>query len=464
MSAARDWLIRVFSLLTLVGCLPSLPNTVDVTPITPVPTVSDNALCALGQDSTQTWQTRLDALITVHDRFGSCETDIDRLLYDSYLIFARQLGSGGDAQGAVNAYERALFYLPEGQIARDELLAIENLPAVDAFEECEDGRTVDDVTLAPYQVTERAFLTFDERGFIEDGIPYPIYGTTYYPRDTPFSLFLTASELNAIEAEMALMRDAGLNTLRLLIRPQDLFACDAVVPIVENVERLDGIIQLAGTYDFRAILVLHHDIEPSVRYFAEFVQAQTAFIVTRYRDEPTIIAWDVLDQGDVDYRTGRIRQDIAMRWLAESIVRIRQLDSNHAITAGWWQDALVTAPLVDFVSFQFYGEYADLRQEIANLRANTTRPILLAGIGYSTYEISDVSQRNLLFQAFEEVTNNALMGWIVNHAFDYPRTVTCTPPDCPGSGSALNQYGLWNTGYFPKLAVEAVRLATGISE
>ena len=199
-------------------------------------------------------------------------------------------------------------------------------------------------------------------------------------------------------------------------------------------------------------------------YFEDYVLEQTRFIVERYKDEPTILAWDVRDRGDVDFREGFVRQDVATTWLADTIIMIRGIDNQHPITAGYWQESIVTAPLVDFVSFQFYGDYADLRQEIANLRASANRPILLASIGYSTFEVSDVNQRNFLFQAFEEVEQNQLMGWMVNHAFDYPRTVTCIPPDCPGDGAAINQFGLWNTGYFPKLAIEAVRLATGVDE
>ena len=286
----------------------------------------------------------------------------------------------------------------------------------------------------------------------------------YYPLSTPFGLFLRETDLDTIEPEFALMSDAGLNTLRIFVHQEDLFACDDAVAFAEHFERLDSIIQLAADYDFRLIMVLHQGVEADILYFEGFITEQTRFIVERYRDEPAILAWDVRDQGDVDFREGFVRRDVATNWLAETIIMIREIDNQHPITVGYWQESIVTAPLVDFVSFQFYGDYADLRQEIANLRAGVNRPILLASIGYSTYEVSDVNQRNFLFQAFEEVEQNELMGWMVNHAFDYPRTVTCIPPDCPGEGAAINQYGLWNTGYFPKLAVEAVQLATGVNE
>jgi hypothetical protein len=89
---------------------------------------------------------------------------------------------------------------------------------------------------------------------------------------------------------------------------------------------------------------------------------------------------------------------------------------------------------------------------------------LLSAVGYSTFTLDEIAQRNLLYQSFEEVSNNNLMGWMVYMAFDYPRTATCIEPNCPGSGNVLDHYGLWNTSYFPKLAVDAIRVSTGVSE
>lgn len=452
----------ILILLLISACTPQLPNASDITPVTAIPAESDVILCAIGQDNSLEWDVRLDALIQVHERFGDCDTNIDLLLYNTYSALGQLMEAGGDSQAAITFYENALFYYPEGFQAQNRLNEIQEFEVTEAVTVC--GADISGEDLPDYQTTDSDFAELSEAGFQINGADYPIYGVNYYPKETPFGLFLTESKLEDIEAEFELIQGAGLNTLRLFLRPQDLFLCDAVAPHVENFERLDSIIQLANDYNFHLIMVLNQDVIPSVLYFEEFVSAQMQFIVERYQDEGAILAWDVRDKGDVDYREGLIRQDYALRWLADTLVMVRQIDNQHPVTAGYWQDSLVTAPLVDFVSFQFYGEYADLRQEIANLKASANRPILLTGIGYSTFSVSDVTQRNLLFQAFEEVEQNALMGWMVNHAFDYPRTVTCIPPDCPGNGSELNQYGLWNTGYFPKLAVEAVRIATGVDE
>jgi hypothetical protein len=86
--------------------------------------------------------------------------------------------------------------------------------------------------------------------------------------------------------------------------------------------------------------------------------------------------------------------------------------------------------------------------------------MLLSAVGYSTYEMDELDQRNALQQALEAAENNGLAGWVVSSAFDYPLTATCIEPDCPSADSADHHFGLWNTSYFPKLAVDVIELMT----
>ena len=455
-----DYIVILF--LTLVACTPQLQNSSDINPVTAVPTIDTSTLCTIGQDNTSDLDLRLTALNTLHERFADCDIDINLLLYLTYVEFGDFMERSGDLNAAVSAYNDALFFFPDGVQAQNRLDILRSLEVTEQIFTCGDDSS--NMELATYTPTENDFLQLNSNGFHLNGEAFPIYGVTYYPMNSPFERFLNETNLDDVEYEFALIRGSGINTLRIFLRPVDLFECDAPIPRVENFERLDGIIQQAQNANLRLIMVLNQDVPPSTLYSEDFIREQMRFIVERYHDEPTIIAWDVRDNGDADYRTGLVRQDIALRWLADTVVMIRQIDHEHWVTAGWHHDGVITAPLVDFVSFQFYGDYANLRQEIANLRASTNRPILLTSIGYSTFNVSDITQRNLLFQALEEVENNNLMGWVVNHSFDYPRSVTCTPPDCPGTGSEINQYGLWNTGYFPKLTVDAIRIITGIDE
>jgi hypothetical protein len=462
----------ILLLLWLTACTPQLPNPANVTSVTAVPTVdmaNPADLCQAAQHRSRDWEQTIETLQILIEDDVDCGGNIplETQLYTAYLGYGTQLEADRQRAEAQAIYETALALNPAGLEAQERLIGMRGYfqPTVIPPADCD----ADEVELEAYSPTEGEFVTLGDTHFILNGEPFLVRGVNYFPRDTPFRHFLTQTDLESVDTEMALMQASAINTLRIFLYNADLFACPDTnaIPIVENFARLDGIIQLAAEHDLRLIVVLNN--EPDLIYHPlysnpESVQAQTRFIVERYRHEPTILAWDVRDRGDLDYRNGDFPREQVLTWVAETVVLIREIDSNHPITAGWWQNALDTAPLVDFVSFQFYGEYAPFRQEIANLRASSNRPILLTAIGYSTFTLDEVTQRNLLYQAFEEVNQNDLLGWLVYMAFDYPRTATCIEPDCPGTGMVIDHYGIWNTSYFRKLAVDAVEIMTGIQE
>lgn len=459
-------------LLWLTACTPRLPNPANVTSVTAVPTVdmaNPAELCQAAQLRSRDWEQTIEVLQALISDDLTCDGNIplETQLYTAYLAYGTQLERDQHHELAQAVYEAALELNPAGIEVQERLIGIRGYvaPTVIPPAACH----TEDAELETYAPTDGEFVRLGNTFFILNEEPFLVHGVNYFPRNTPFRHFLTETQLTDVETEMALMQVSGINTLRIFLYNADLFACPDTnaIPIVENFSRLDGIIQLAAEHNLRLIAVLNN--EPDLIYHPlytnpEAVQAQTRFIVERYRDEPTILAWDVRDRGDLDYRYADFPREQVLTWVAETVILIREIDSNHPITAGWWQNALDTAPLVDFVSFQFYGEYAPFRQEIANLRASANRPILLSAIGYSTFTLDEVTQRNLLYQAFEEVNQNELLGWMVYMAFDYPRTATCVEPDCPGSGNVIDHYGIWNTSYFRKLAVDAVEIMTGVQQ
>jgi len=299
--------------------------------------------------------------------------------------------------------------------------------------------------------------------------PYFVYGVNYYPRNTPFERFLTETDVEVMDAELDIVVESGINTLRIFLRFDDLFICpgNGAVPNIETISRLDQMIQRAISKGFRLIPVLHHDpdlIDFRLYQNHDHTSHQLRFILQRYQDEPGILMWDLRDKGDLDYLEGDFQSADVLGWLAQSAQITHEFAPRHLITASWLVDVEATIPIVDVVSFQHFGEYEELRQRVAVLRDATDKPILLSAIGYSTNLVDETAQRNLLFQSFEEVSNNNLAGWMIYMAFDYPLNVTCVEPNCPGEPQPINFYGIWNTSYFPKLTVDAVERVTGIAE
>ena len=318
-----------------------------------------------------------------------------------------------------------------------------------------------------YQPSDLAsFVTLDGDRFRVGADAYPVRGVNYYPSRYPWRRFLTEADLATVETELRLLRDAGFNTLRLFVWNEALFQCpgSGAVPRPDNVHRLDSIMRAAAAHGFRLIVTLN-DL-PNLAAYSLYndpahTRAPTDFLVRRYRDEAAILAWDVRNEGDIDYGTHRSIAPVAIKaqvlgWLAATTERIRALDSRHLITAGWLYDAEATAPYVDFNSFHHWTDAEELAERVAVMRAATDKPLLLEEIGYSTQRVGEVGQAAALESAVTTSESLGLLGWLVWAAFDFPVDRSCYPSPCLSPDNGEHYFGMWRLDYTPRPALEAL--------
>ena len=329
------------------------------------------------------------------------------------------------------------FYISTAQQDQSESITP---PALDTCSDAEISEALD--ALPAYEPTETsAYVTHSNRQFTIDSDVFYAKGVNYYPSRYPWRRFLTESDLTAVEEELNLLRDTHLNTLRIFLWNEALFTCpgSGAVPIADNFRRLDGIIQLAAQYGFRLIVTLN-DLADLQDYPLHdnpaYVQAQTTFIVERYRNEAAILAWDLRNEGDIDYGTistvpAKATREAVLNWLGETASLVRSLDSQHMITAGWLYDNEATIPYVNFVSFHHWIGEAEAYERILNLQEATDKPILLQEFGYSTQRMDEASQARTIGEVIDVVEKTHIAGWLIWTAFDFPTDATCVPPNCP---------------------------------
>lgn len=178
--------------------------------------------------------------------------------------------------------------------------------------------------------------------------------------------------------------------------------------------------------------------------------AQTAFIVKRYQNEPTILAWDLRNEGDLDY--AEFGRRVVLDWLAHASEVVRANDPQHLLTAGWFSNAAETAPFVDVLSFHHWRTASELINRIEQLRAQTDQPILLEEVGYpSAVNWDEIEQAQRLQDVLGIAEQHGLAGWMVWAAFDFP------PPD-PQTTNVQYFYGLWRLDLSPKPALDVIAL------
>lgn len=316
----------------------------------------------------------------------------------------------------------------------------------------------------PSQTAE--FVRLTDGRFTVGSEPFDVHGVNYYPARFPWRRFLTA-ELDDVRREFALLSGAGFNTLRLFLWHEALFQCEAdgAVPEPQGMLKLDALIGLAADHGFRLILTLH-DL-PDLDHYRLYddhahTRAQTEYLAHRYQDERAILAWDLRNEGDIDYGSqaafgGRFPRRAVLDWLGRTATIVRDSAPEHLVTAGWLYHAEDTTPYVDFISFHHWGDAADLERRILDLRARTGLPILLQEVGYSTFNRSEAEQARLLRSALNTAEHAGLLGWMVWAAFDFPPDVTCYPAPCLSALNAEHFFGLWSAEHQPKAAVDAVR-------
>lgn len=314
----------------------------------------------------------------------------------------------------------------------------------------------------------RPFIQIRDKGFVEGDRAFYARGINYYPAQTPWRRFLLESEARDVRAELQLIRDTRFNSLRIFLWNGALFPCDGAKdrPSPAVFERLDQLIHAAAELDLRLIVTLNDmpDLDEQPLYEnPSHVQEQTRIIVGRYARVPTILAWDLRNEGDIDYGSRNIFQRRFPRvkvlgWLRQTAALVRSLDDHHLLTAGWLNEAHSTAPSVDFVSFHHWSGAEDLRRRIRELQLSTEKPVLLGEVGYSTYGgMTPQEQALALASAIGISEDSDLLGWMIWTAFDFPPTATCYPSPCVSLDNAEHHFGIWNADYRPKPAIGAIR-------
>ena len=296
------------------------------------------------------------------------------------------------------------------------------------------------------------------------GEPFTIKGLNYYPRQAPWERFWDEADPAAMAEEMALIREAGFNTLRVFLWYQPLFTCqpEDAIPNEDAFALLGTLFRLAEEHGLKLIVDLNDlpDLvyRPLYTDFARY-DAQTTYIVRRYRHAPSLLAWDVRNAPDHDFRNspGSFDEMDVLKWVAHITSLIREHDPHHLITAGWDEDPRAIEPYVDILSFQHWDEPELLVERVTEYREDSPKPLLMIATGEHTWSGDAESPHDENIQAtylgdLSKLADENGLGWLIWTAFDF------VPPAGHSDNNENFHYGLWRTDLSPKSVLEALPL------
>jgi tetratricopeptide (TPR) repeat protein len=384
--------------------------------------------------------------------------------YAAYFNYAHSLETSGDIESAIKNYTNAFFIDANRSEALYALIRLNALPEPTSVPCHSDSEPLPDS--APLEMPDITLLVKSQGNqlFLQDR-PYKIKGVNYYPRHAPWHRFLQEADMAEVAVELDLIKQTGFNTLRIFLWYDPLFTCqpESAIPNEATFSRVDEMIQLAGDRDLKLIVTLNDLPDLTFRPLYtdwERYDAQTTYIVRRYRNEPVILAWDLRNEGDLDYgaRLGdeaKFEKEDVINWLAHISNLVRENDPNHLVTAGWWGNPTITDEYVDILSFHHWHDTLSLQNRINTYRRHSSKPLLLEEIGYHSWQDapqdrrSEDMQANLLSDAVQVSHTEDIAGWMIWTAFDFAAE--------PGQGSSYEHYfGLWRSDLTPKPALSFI--------
>ncbi|MEM7380718.1 MAG: glycosyl hydrolase family 5, partial [Bacteroidota bacterium] len=206
-----------------------------------------------------------------------------------------------------------------------------------------------------------------------------IRGINYYPSQQPWSLFDEQFSAEVIEKDFDLMREMGLNSLRIFIPYEDFGKADL---LPEKLARLTTLMDIAREKELKVLISLfdfygNYEITDWTLTHRHAEQLAEAF-----KDHPALLGWDVKNEPDLDFESrGR---EVVLAWLSEMVKQIRSWDSAHPITIGWSsaEAASLLEGELDLISFHYYKDIKDFPNALADLKTKIkNKPVLLQEFG-----------------------------------------------------------------------------------
>lgn len=399
----------------------------------------------------------LDALRAAHTSCG--DVSLASKQYAAHINYAAALEQQSKISDAVREYRAALALDGRRQEALRALQRLNALPAPTPAPCAPEPLRAYTPTK-----TDTPFARVQGNKIFFDDARFRVRGVNYYPRNAPWQDFLGASDLDEIAREFDLIAARGFNTLRIFLWYDALFQCapERAIPDARAFEKLDALFALAAARDLRVIVTLNDLPDFYFRpIYADWARydAQTEFIVQRYRDEPLILAWDVRNEGDIDYGVTGASMPNATRaqvlaWLEHVTHLARAHDPNHLLTAGWLDAGLETAPYVDVLSLHHWSSENGLAEKIADLARASGKPVWVEEMGLAALgRQGERAQVQVLPRMIETAEASDSAGWLLWTAFDF----YALPDDL---ASPEHRFGIWRNDLAPKPVVDALPLPT----
>jgi len=287
-----------------------------------------------------------------------------------------------------------------------------------------------------------------------------INGINYYPQKHPWTKFWTHYSPETTSTDLEIISQLGFNSVRIFI-PYHNFGGPHIP--ARNLETLDGFLENCAQNDLKAIITLF-DFPVGfelIKYSG--YDRHMNILFDRYKDNETILAWDLKNEPDLDFEVHG--KEKVIRWLDFISTQAKKYNSSQAITIGWAniENASILADKLDFVSFHNYDKPQELNQKINELRLKLNdSKLLLSEYGMNTYKglwpggHSEKQQREYIF-AVQEIINKNKIGGMLWTLYDWDEAPSEVFGWKPWIKAQQTNYGIVKTDGSYKPSAEQIK-------
>lgn len=262
-----------------------------------------------------------------------------------------------------------------------------------------------------------------------------IKGINYYPKATPWNMFGDAFAKDTIANDFKVIKDAGLNSVRIFVQYDD-FGKANVDP--RKLEKLKQTLDAAEEQNLKVVVTLFDFCGDYSVMNWTLNQRHAETIVSTFKDHNAIIAWDIKNEPNLDFESRG--KEMVIAWLDNMIDLVKSIDNVHPVTIGWsnTQSAPILKDKVDIVSFHYYEGLSELDAAIKTMQKEIpNKPLVLQEFGMSSYSgfwkpfgSSEEDQANYHKKIQEIIASNKLqfMSWTLYDFVDVPKAVVGSRP------------------------------------
>lgn len=264
----------------------------------------------------------------------------------------------------------------------------------------------------PAPETFEGFINVSGTQLTRLGQPIRLKGVNYYPQGRPWAAMWQIWDGPQIERELRLARDQlGINAVRILFPYKQSFDPSSEKKVEKRMlERLREITQIAGSLDMRLIVTLfdfYNDFPPagSVEDAENLIYLRT--LIGNFAGDDRIFAWDLHNEPDHYPMWKEGNAPRVLDWLGRMADEVHRLAPHHLVTVGMGQyhnlwavgpDGRSVLDYSDIISVHIYNA-ADATRQLDEVRARTSKPILLQEFGWPTGPKCSVRDYNEQHQA-----------------------------------------------------------------